>query len=535
MRSTSLLLPGLALSLAAGLWLPARNAAAFSLLGSNLNPNERDVRVFDNFADTTAHDNNTPDAQFPGQTGLQLAVWKAVVEWGSQAHGDGSGDPTQAVLGNGGANFDALWAGTATGVGDSNTNVVSKVASCSSGVLAYCEAPFGDGWRIRFCESWTWNDGPGSIPSGQFDLQGVMCHEYGHALGLGHSTVGGTTMFPSVGSGVTSTRSIEADDVAGIKAIYGTRDAGKPTIVATVAQGGVLTVHGTNFTSTGNQVWFAPAATTSVNADPRVIVSDLSSNGTVISVPIPAAAAPGDVIVKIASPGHGSVSNAFPTDLVGTFGTPPVIQAPDITSITPGSIEALIPGTAQTITLGGTDLDLTTAVLLDGSPVDPARYTIVGPSTITLDMPQVASLGAHTLGVTDGVFTDLFGVTVVAPAAVRYELGTGDLGNVVDRSNGLPFRLAGAPGSVVRLASSPSSVPSVIPGVISLDLGNNFANLVTSSDFLIPAAGWLQVNVPTGLLVDPGPGGLTFFSQAVDLTLGAPYPVSNLQSIFLVQ
>ena len=187
----SLLLGGAAL-----LVLPARESQAFSRLGSNLSVNERDVRVLNNFSDASANDNTTPSSQFPGQTGAALALWKGVVEWGSQAHGNGTGDTTQAALGSGGANFDGFWAGRTTAPGGTNNNVVSKINTCSSGVLAYCEAPFQNGWRIRFCDSWVWNDGPGAITGSHYDLQGVMTHEYGHALGLGHSTVNGTTMWP---------------------------------------------------------------------------------------------------------------------------------------------------------------------------------------------------------------------------------------------------------------------------------------------------------------------------------------------------
>jgi hypothetical protein len=528
------LLPAFCLAFAALLLAPARPGEAFSLLGSNLSVNERHARVFDNFADASANDNTTPSGQFPGQTGAELALWKGIVEWGSLPHGDGSGDSTQTVLGSGGANFDAFWAGAASAIGSSASNVVSKVNSCSSGVLAYCEAPIETGWRIRFCESWTWNDGPGSIPGGHFDLQGVMAHEYGHALGLGHSTVGNATMFPSVGSGVTDTRSIEADDVAGVQAIYGVRAPTKPTIVATVAQGGTLTIHGTGFTAENNQVWFRPSAASSPDSDPRLIVSGLSSNGARLTLPIPAGAAPGDVLVKVGVSGHVSVSNAFPTDLVGTFGTPPVAH-PAITSVSPATIDALIPGSAQSITLTGADLDLASAVLLDGVALDPTRYTIVNASTITLDMPQASSLGDHKLGVSDGIVTDEFTVTIVAPALPKLEVGSGDPFNVVDRDDGLPMIVSGRVGSLHRVLASFSPVPSS-NAYVSLDLGNGFSQIFVGVSVVIPASGWALVTFPPSALFDPGPGpGLTFYNQTVDLTFPTPFDVSNLQTMVLVQ
>lgn len=50
------------------------------------------------------------------------------------------------------------------------------------------------------------------------DLETVGVHEIGHALGLGHSSVEGAVMWPSYEG---ERRSLHADDIAGIQAIYG--------------------------------------------------------------------------------------------------------------------------------------------------------------------------------------------------------------------------------------------------------------------------------------------------------------------------
>src|SRR5262245_1339143 len=300
MNIRSLALPALTLGGAALLFAPLRSSQAFSKIGGNLGETQRDVRVVDNFADPTSSDNVTPASQFPGYVGLQLAIWKGVVEWGSQLHGNGQGDINNNSLGSGGANFDAFWAGSTSGIGNSNTNIVSTISSCTGGTLAFTETPISDGWRIRFCDNWTWDDGPGSIGN-RFDIQGVMCHEYGHALGLGHST-GQATMAPSVSAGSTAIRSINPDDMAGIQCIYGVASATKPSIVATVADPGAgkLTIYGSHFGPTGNEVWFTPSAVTAPGNDPIVRVTGVSSSagGTIVTVSIPPAAGPGDVIVN---------------------------------------------------------------------------------------------------------------------------------------------------------------------------------------------------------------------------------------------
>ena len=324
MNSRQLILPATALAGAILLLSPARDANAWSKLGGNLALLERDVRVFDNFQDAAANANTAAHPQFPGQTGVELAIWKAVVEWGSEPHGDGSGDPTQANLGDGDANFDGVWSGISTKIGNTNENVISSINNCGGGTLAFAEVAFRDGWRIRFCDNWTWDDGPGSISGGIFDVQGIAVHEYGHALGLGHSAVGGATMFPSAGSGDTSLRSISPDDIAGLQAIYGAKSPSKPLIssVSADASTNVLTIEGERFSLTGNEVWFTPLAATGPSKYPVVVASGVVStaNGTRIDVPIPAEAGPGDVLVKRVGVGGAALSNAFPSDL--TSGAP---------------------------------------------------------------------------------------------------------------------------------------------------------------------------------------------------------------------
>jgi hypothetical protein len=54
----------------------------------------------------------------------------------------------------------------------------------------------------------------------EFRIEGVMVHETGHGLGLGHTSVSGATMFPSVSACNNGPASTESDDEAAIRDLY---------------------------------------------------------------------------------------------------------------------------------------------------------------------------------------------------------------------------------------------------------------------------------------------------------------------------
>jgi hypothetical protein len=64
-------------------------------------------------------------------------------------------------------------------------------------------------------ETWTVTVPPAS---GSIDLVTVAAHEFGHSLGLAHSAVGGSLMFPTYSG---PHRFLSADDVSGIQSLYG--------------------------------------------------------------------------------------------------------------------------------------------------------------------------------------------------------------------------------------------------------------------------------------------------------------------------
>jgi hypothetical protein len=142
---------------------------------------------------------------------LVLNTWAAV-----------SGFSSLGQVADGGGGLGA--AGAAGGAGHIRVGAIFIDGNVGSNVLAHafnpcdattCGAGGNIGGDMHFDNGNLWSDGgaPGTI-----DFQTVALHELGHALGLGHSTVVGSVMEATY-AGVR--RTLTADDIAGIRAIYG--------------------------------------------------------------------------------------------------------------------------------------------------------------------------------------------------------------------------------------------------------------------------------------------------------------------------
>ena len=59
-----------------------------------------------------------------------------------------------------------------------------------------------------------------TTPSDRFDLESVATHEVGHLLGLDHSNILSSAMFPTILAGVSFPRTIALDDMIGLSTIY---------------------------------------------------------------------------------------------------------------------------------------------------------------------------------------------------------------------------------------------------------------------------------------------------------------------------
>jgi hypothetical protein len=132
---------------------------------------------------------------------------------------------------------------------------------------AYVSPPFNGGTLagdIVFNTNQFWNLGS------SYDIQTVAIHEFGHALGLGHSTIVQAAMYAAY-TGVKPT--LNGDDVAGMRSVYGPRtqdgfdqsSSNQSWTTATALDGfvglnGQASLPGLELTTAADQDWYTVVA-----------------------------------------------------------------------------------------------------------------------------------------------------------------------------------------------------------------------------------------------------------------------------------
>jgi hypothetical protein len=148
-----------------------------------------------------------------GATAVVAAI-NANVSW----NGAGTGTRATAVKGSV-ANFQ---------LGDGNVmlNFGDPIHACNGSCLAATFTGFYTGGNITDADIVTNKKNKlASLAepdgcSAEYYIEGIMVHEVGHVLGIGHTNVAGATMYPSVSACNNTPASIEADDKAAIADLY---------------------------------------------------------------------------------------------------------------------------------------------------------------------------------------------------------------------------------------------------------------------------------------------------------------------------
>jgi hypothetical protein len=161
---------------------------------------------------------NTANLDLPGSA-VEAAVRVGADAWHQQ----------------GGVSFRFRYAGSSaqsTNTYD-GTNLVT-FRNASSGSAIATTYWWTSGGRIVDADIVFWDGGfrffsGASGCSSGFYIEDIAAHEFGHALGLAHSDAAAATMYFAVASCSTSSRSLDSDDIAGVRFLYPASAGGPPT------------------------------------------------------------------------------------------------------------------------------------------------------------------------------------------------------------------------------------------------------------------------------------------------------------------
>lgn len=201
-----------------------------------------------------------------------------------------------------------------------------------------------------------------------------------------------------------------------------------------------------------------------------------------------------------------------------------------VNSIAPAQVSAVNVG-GQTVTLTGQDLDQVTGIQVDGIALTPGSdYQIVNPSTITFEMPLVSQLGLVDIEITTPSKTIIPRIEVLEniPPTLNIEPLS------ITQATGFDIQLGAGVADFAYVNVSPDLIPTVIPGLFSLDIGNNLTTLFTPWKTLVGGGGSKARHFGpfSGLI------GVTVHWQAFvadfDTVYAAPFASSNVLTTTIV-
>lgn len=225
-----------------------------------------------------------------------------------------------------------------------------------------------------------------------------------------------------------------------------------------------------------------------------------------------------------------------PLNLLGNGGVGPgpgggSSGPPQIAAVNPPSLPAVSIDAPAILTLTGSGFNGTTSVSVDGVPLldFPPQFTVVSDSELRVQIFPQQSLGPIEILVTDSQGSDSASVQILPNSSPTLDLGQSDPGFLVQLV-GLEMWVGSSPGDLVFFLASPSNQPTLLPGLVDLDMGAGATQLfLLSSGTVSATSGYAYYKQP---LSGNMPLGLKLYVQAAVFELASgtfPLTATNLQ------
>lgn len=214
-------------------------------------------------------------------------------------------------------------------------------------------------------------------------------------------------------------------------------------------------------------------------------------------------------------------------DLVAAFDVPDPQPNLSVASIAPAQIDAVRVNMPTPVTITGAGFNGITAVRMDGVTLTtfPTQYSIDSDSQLTVYVGARDTLGPVLIELEDAGGVVNTGVMVRANSSLVLDLEASDPSFIIQALGVRAF--VGAPLShYCWLTFSLSNAPSVLPGLVNLELGNNFFDLfVLWEGSVNPVKGYRKFNsgALSGFLL-----GTKIYLQAASVDFAAPaFPLNT--------
>jgi len=197
---------------------------------------------------------------------------------------------------------------------------------------------------------------------------------------------------------------------------------------------------------------------------------------------------------------------------------------PALGGVWPTSVDALtVP--RRTVVLDGAGFTDATSVQVGDATLAAGEFTVMDDRTITFPMPLVDDLGAQDVVVTNAQGASSAATLLVeqVPEPLLDVPAAAAVGEAVE------IAVASAPADTHYLIWSPSDVPSSVPGVVSLGIGDGLTSLFILPPELTNGAGLTtHTFTPSGVIA-----GMDIHWQAasLDLQLTTPVPVTPVMTL----